>query len=171
MRKRKKLILLPILLFFGLLYCAQVGWSANPMAVKSLKGKKKSEAKEEVQIPKNLSGDQIDGFMATLSDQQARRLLIEELKKKAAAEAATAGAGGSSDRGSSLRQFVDQADSTADEVLKRLEGIFRGSASVLSQPRGLIAILSDNKGTVSLVMTFLGLIALIGAGLLGVCRN
>ena len=167
MRKQKKLILLPILLFFGLLYCAQVGWSANPMAVKSLKGKKKSEAKEEVQIPKNLSGDQIDGFMATLSDQQARRLLIEELKKKAAAEAATAGAGGSSDRGSSLRQFVDQADSTADEVLKRLEGIFRGSASVLSQPRGLIAILSDNKGTVSLVMTFLGLIALIGAGLLG----
>jgi small-conductance mechanosensitive channel len=167
MRKQKKLILWSILLFFGLLYWAQVGWSANPMAVKSLKGKKKSEAKEEVQLPKHLSGDQIDGFMATLSDQQARRLLIEELKKKAAAEEATAGGGDSSGRGSSVRQFVDQADSTADAVLKRLVGIFRGSASVLSQPRALIAILSDNKGTASLLMTFLGLIALIGIGLLG----
>lgn len=167
MRKHKRLILLSIIFFSGLLYCAQVGWSANPMAAKSLKGKKKPEAKEEVQLPKQLSGDQIDSFMAALSDQQVRRLLIEELKKKAAAEAVTAGAGESSDRGSSLRQFVDEADAGASAIFKRIRGIFRQSASVLSQWRALIALLSDNKGTVSLLITFVGLIALIGAGLLG----
>jgi hypothetical protein len=167
MRKPKILVSLSVLFFFGLLCCAQVGWSANPMAVKSIKSKKKSEAKEEVQLPKHLSGDQVDAFMAALSDQQARRLLIEELKKKAAAEAVTAEAGEQASRGSSVRQIVDQADSTADAVLKRLEGIFRGSASVLSQWRALIGILSDYKGTASLLMTCLGLIALIGAGLLG----
>ncbi len=86
MRSNKRFILLPILFFFGLLYCAQVGWAANPLAVKASKGKKKSEAKEEAQLPKQLSGDQIDAFMATLSDQQVRRLLIEELKKKAEEE-------------------------------------------------------------------------------------
>jgi hypothetical protein len=146
MRKHKTLILWSIIFFCGLLYCAQVGWTANPLAVKSPKGKKKSEAKEEVQLPKHLSGDQVDGFMATLSDQQARRLLIEELKKKAAAEAVTAGDTESSGRGSSVRQFVDQADSTAAAVVKRIGGIFRGSASVLAQPRALIGILSDDKG-------------------------
>ena len=93
MRKHKILTLLSILFFLGLPYWAQVGWSANPMAVKSLKGKKKSEAKEEVQLPKNLSGDQIDGFMATLSDQQTRRLLIEELKKRAEEQTVAAEAG------------------------------------------------------------------------------
>ncbi|MEJ2363614.1 MAG: mechanosensitive ion channel family protein [Deltaproteobacteria bacterium] len=167
MRKQKKLILWSILLFFGLLYCAQVGWSANPMAIKSLKGKKKSETKEEVQLPEDLSGDRIDGFMATLSDQQARRLLIEELKKKATAEAVTAGAGESSERGSSLRQFVDEADAGASAIFKRIRGIFRESASVVSQWRALIALLSDKQGTVSLLITLVGLIGLIGAGLLG----
>ena len=167
MRKHKTLTLLSIIFFSGLLCCAQVGWSANPMAVKSLKGKKKPEAKEEVQLPKQLSGDQIDSFMATLSDQQVRRLLIGELKKKAAAEAVTAGAGESSNRGSSLRQIVDEADTGASAIYKRIRGIFRESASVLSQWRALIALLSDNQGIVSLLITFGGLIGLIGAGLLG----
>ncbi len=38
----------------------------------------------------------------------------------------------------------------------------------MSQRRALIGLLSDGKGTASLLMTFVGLIALIGTGLLGV---
>jgi len=168
MPKHLRFILLSILFFFGLLYCAQVGWAANPLAVKAAKGKKKSEAKEEVQPPKELKGDQIDSFMATLSDEQVRRLLIEELKKKAEQEKLTAQAGQYAERGSGLRQVFDEADAGASAIFTRIRRIFRESASVLSQPRALIALLSDNKGTVSLLMTFVGLIALIGAGLLGV---
>ena len=79
MPKHLRFILLSILFFFGLFYCAQLGWAANPLAVKAAKGKKKSAAQEEVQLPKNLSGDQIDGFMATLSDQQVRRVLFRSV--------------------------------------------------------------------------------------------
>ncbi len=166
MRSHNRLILLLILFFFGLLYFAQVGWAANPQAVKALKDKKKSEANKEVLLPKQLSGDQIDAFMAALSDQQVRRLLIEELKKKAEQEALTAKTGQDTERGSGLRQIFDEADSGASAISKRIRGIFRESASVLSQWRALIGLLSDGKGTASLLMTFVGLIALIGAGLL-----
>lgn len=37
-------------------------------------------SQETVQVPENLDNDQIDSFMATLSDAQVRRLLIEELQ-------------------------------------------------------------------------------------------
>jgi len=168
MRKRNKWILLSIPFFFWLLYCTQVGWAVNPLAVKAAKGKKKSEAKEEVQPPKELKGDQIDAFMATLSDEQVRRILIEELKKKAEEEKVTAKTGQYTERGSRLRQLFDEADSGASAIFTRIGRIFRESASVSSQPRALIALLSDNKGTAALVMTFAGLIALIGAGLFGV---
>ena len=43
-------------------------------------------AEETVQVPQNLDGDQIDSFMATLSDAQVRRLLIQELKEEATRE-------------------------------------------------------------------------------------
>jgi small-conductance mechanosensitive channel len=162
------LILLSIPFFFWLLYWTQVGWAVNPLAVKAAKGKKKSEAKEEVQPPKQLSGDQIDAFMATLSDEQVRRLLLEELKKKAEEEKVTPQTGQYAERGSGLRQVFDEADSGASAIFTRTRRIFRESASVLSQPRALIALLSDSRGTAALVMTFAGLIALIGAGLLGV---
>ncbi len=107
-------------------------------------------------------------FMATLSDQQVRRLLIEELKKKAEEEAVTAQTGQQTERGSGLRQIFDETDAGASAIFKRIRGIFRESASVLSQRRALIGLLSDGKGTASLLMTFVGLIALIGTGLLGV---
>ncbi|MGD9045120.1 MAG: mechanosensitive ion channel [Desulfobacterales bacterium] len=43
---------------------------------------------ETLQVPENLEGDQIDSFLATLSDAQVRRLLIQELKKEASRELA-----------------------------------------------------------------------------------
>jgi len=160
-----RLIFLSILFFFGLLYCAQVGWAANPQAVKAIKDKKTSEAKEEAQPPEQLSGDQIDSFMATLSDEQVRRLLIEELKKKAEERTVTTEAGEPTDRGSWLRQIFDEADGQASGIFRRIRGIFRGSAAVLSQPRALIGLLTDGKGTAGLLLTLVGLAAVIGAGL------
>ncbi|MCG6982123.1 MAG: mechanosensitive ion channel family protein [Deltaproteobacteria bacterium] len=168
MGKSKRFILLSILFFCGLFYCAQLGWAANPLAVKAAKGKKKSEAQAEVKPPEKLTGDQIDGFMATLSDQQVRRLLIEELRKKAEQEKATAQTGQYAERGSGLQQVFDEADAAASAIFTRIRRIFRESASVLSQPRALIALLSDDKGTASLLLTFVELIGLIGVGLLGV---
>jgi len=168
MRNHKKLIIYSTLIFLCLLIWGQTTWALTPQQLKKLKGKEKAGTTEEVKSPENIPSDQIDAFMATLSDEQVRRLLIEELKKKAEAEKATAQTGQYAERGSGLRQVFDEADTGASAIFTRIRRIFRESASVLSQPRALIALLSDNKGTVSLLMTFVELIALIGAGLLGV---
>ena len=43
-------------------------------------------AGETIQVPEDLDSDQINSFLATLSDAQVRRLLIQELKKEASRE-------------------------------------------------------------------------------------
>ncbi|MGD8434744.1 MAG: hypothetical protein PVI73_11590, partial [Syntrophobacterales bacterium] len=80
------LILLTLLFFWG-----QPAWTVTPQQLKMMKGKEKTETAEEVKPPEQLPGDQIDAFMATLSDEQVRRLLIEELKRKAEQEITAAG--------------------------------------------------------------------------------
>ena len=156
------LILLTLLFFWG-----QFSWAVTPQQLKMMKGQKKGEATEEVQPSEQLPGDQIDAFMATLSDEQVRRLLIEELKRKAEQENLAAGAektaAGKDSLG--LGAIIDEADADAAAVFKRIKGIFRGSAFVLSQPRALIGLLTDGKGTGVLLMAFFGLITVIGAGL------
>ncbi|MBW2625797.1 MAG: mechanosensitive ion channel family protein, partial [Deltaproteobacteria bacterium] len=110
--------------------------------------------------------DQIGAFMATLSDEQVRRLLIEELKKRAEEESLTAGFEEPTDAAGPIGSFIGKADAEASMIFKRIKGIFRGSTFVLSQPRALIGLLTDGKGTGALLMAFFGLIAVIGAGLL-----
>jgi len=57
-----------------------MGWAQVP-------GKMKAKAPpKEDKIPADLAPDQVDGYLAGLSDEQARKLLAAELKKKAAAK-------------------------------------------------------------------------------------
>ncbi|MEE9122443.1 MAG: mechanosensitive ion channel family protein [Syntrophobacteria bacterium] len=153
------------LILLSLLFWGQPAWAITPQQLKMMQGQKKGEATEEVQQPEQLPSDQIDSFMATLSDEQVRRLLIEELKKRAEERSLAAGPEKTTDRGGAIGAAFDEADEEASMIFKRIKGIFRGSASVLSQPRALIGLLSDGKGSGGLLMTFVGLIALIGAGL------
>jgi small-conductance mechanosensitive channel len=168
MRTKVKSTTILTVVFLGLLFFwGQPAWAVTPQQLKMMKGQKKGKATEEVQPPEQLPSDQIDAFMATLSDEQVRRLLIEELKKKAEQEIMAAGpeeAGKTDALG--LGALFDEADADTAAVYKRIKGIFRGSASVLSQPRALIALLTDDKGTGTLVLTLVGLLAIIGAGLL-----
>jgi len=165
MRPPFKLIICSTLIFLGLLILGQSTWAVTPQQLKKVQGKEKTETTEAVQPPEKISGDQIDGFMATLSDEQVRRLLIEELKKKAEGETLLTETDQQAVRGSGLRQILDEADGQASGIFRRIRGIFRGSAAVLSQPRALIGLLTDNEGTAALFMTFGWLFALIGAGL------
>jgi small-conductance mechanosensitive channel len=162
----KATVILAVILLTLLFLWGQHAWAVTPQQLKMMQGQKKGEATEEVQPPEQLPGDQIDALMATLSDQQVRRLLIEELKKRAEEQSLTAGAKEHGDHVGHIGSLIGQADAEAAVVYKRIRGIFRGSAFVLSQPRGLIGILTDGKGTAGLLMAFVGLIAVIGAGLL-----
>jgi hypothetical protein len=62
---------------------------------------------ETVQVPENLDNDQINSFLATLSDAQVRRLLIEELKKEAGREATEGEPEAKTDGLSGLIQKID----------------------------------------------------------------
>ncbi|MCK5485116.1 MAG: hypothetical protein KAI86_02820, partial [Desulfobacterales bacterium] len=163
----KATVILTVILLTLLFFWGQPAWAVTPQQLKMMQGQKKGEAKEEVQPPEQLPGDQIGAFMATLSDEQVRRLLIEELKRKAEQEIMAAGpekAAGKTDA-LGLGALFDEADMEAAVVYKRIRGIFRGSNFVLSQPRALIGLLTDGKGIGALLMAFFGLIAVIGAGL------
>jgi small-conductance mechanosensitive channel len=163
--KVKTTVILAVILLTLLFFWGQPAWTVTPQQLKMMQGQKKGEATEEVQQPEQLPSGQIDSFMATLSDQQVRRLLIEELKKRAAEESLSAGFEEPTDTAGPVGSFIHKADAEASMIFKRIRGIFRESASVLSQPRGLIGLLTDDKGTAALLMAFFGLIAVIGAGL------
>jgi small-conductance mechanosensitive channel len=153
------LILLTLLFFWG-----QSAWALTPQQLKMIEGQKKGEATEEVQPPEQLPGDQIDAFMATLSDEQVRRLLIKELQRKAEQDIMAAGPE-KAEKKYGVGVLFDEADADVAAIYKRIRGIFRGSAAVLSQPRALIGLLTDGMGTGALLLTFVGLLAVIGAGL------
>jgi len=166
--KFKSTVILTVVLLGLLLFWGQPAWAVTPQQLKMMQGQKKGEATEEVQQPEQLPSDQIDSFMATLSDEQVRRLLIEELKRKAEQEIMAAGPEKAAKKTDALGlgALFDEADMEATVIFKRIRGIFRGSAAVLSQPRALIGLLTDGKGTGALLLTIVGLFALIGAGLL-----
>jgi small-conductance mechanosensitive channel len=169
--KVKSTVILTVVLLTLLFFWGQFAWAVTPQQLKMMKGQKKGEATEEVQPevqpPEQLPSDQIGAFMATLSDEQVRRLLIEELRRKAEQEIIAAGPEKTEKTDAlGLGALFDEADMEAAVVYKRIRGIFRGSAFVLSQPRALIGLLTDGKGTGALLLTIVGLFALIGAGLL-----
>jgi small-conductance mechanosensitive channel len=155
------LILLTLFFLWG-----QFAWAVTPQQLKMMKGKEKAETTAEIQPPEQLPSGQIDAFMATLSDEQVRRLLIEELKRKAEQESIAAGPEKTEKTDAlGLGALFDEADADTAAVYKRIRGIFRGSAAVLSQPRALIGLLTDGMGTGALFLTLVGLLAVIGAGL------
>ncbi|MHC1741590.1 MAG: mechanosensitive ion channel domain-containing protein [Syntrophobacteraceae bacterium] len=74
-----------VLLGCVLLFSASAGWAQGL-------GKMKSKAApKEATVPEDLAPEKVDGFLAGLSDEQARKLLAGELKKKAAERAGKTG--------------------------------------------------------------------------------
>jgi small-conductance mechanosensitive channel len=67
--------------------------AASPMALKAVSGKEKgseSESVKAVELPANLDTAEIERIMATMSDDQVRRLLLHELRKQAQKQAKSA---------------------------------------------------------------------------------
>jgi len=132
MRKHIKSAVILSLVLTSLLFWGQRDSTWSQQQVKGLKGSKKAEAVEEVRVPEKLPGDRIDSFVATLSDEQVRRLLLEELQKRAVQAATTSEKEQSAGRGSILGTFFVEADGKASASFRRIQRIFRGSAAILS---------------------------------------
>lgn len=94
-------------------------------------GKVKSKAPpaKEVTVPENLPAGKVDGFLAGLSDEQARKLLGDELRKKAAAASDKAGKAHTlgEERGIVFAFFA--AQKTLSALSGQIVGILSGAES------------------------------------------
>ena len=70
-----------------LLLLSSAAWAQNPLKLKAGKKQATVKTEENITLPEHLGAENIDRFMAGLSDEQVRRLLINELKLQAQQEA------------------------------------------------------------------------------------
>ena len=61
-------------------------WAKNPALFGAGGSKKEQKAAPAAQLPANLTPGQVDHYLTTLSDEQARQALAQELKEKTAAK-------------------------------------------------------------------------------------
>ena len=157
---RKSLFFL--LMVFVLVIC--LSKPAIPQTAGVLVGKAKktdtTELQPEVQIPKGLSADEVDTYLAGLSDQQARQILARQLKQEAAANSI-------SDVPGDVAQ-VDPADQLFHKLTLGATVILDHIASVYSSKKEgsinwqtIFNRLSGGRGVGHILLTLL-----IGAGII-----
>jgi small-conductance mechanosensitive channel len=116
------ILIMSVLLIFG-----NTVKAANAKQLKLLTGKEKKQPTEEVQLPEKLDSEQIDAFLATLSDEQVRRLLIQELQEKAALEAAEKGQ--EEERGH-LTEIIHDMKRIVSHARDRIRFLMSGASAV-----------------------------------------
>lgn len=110
-----------------LLACLHL-WITVPCGAQSMKGMKpKSAAPKEDKLPGDLKPDQVDGYLAGLSDEQARKVLKAELRKDAEARASKGEKAlvGTRDRGITAGFF--EARGALSELFGRVGGVLEGA--------------------------------------------
>ena len=103
------------------------------------KSKNKNASAEDVQLPEKIDSQNIDAYMAALSDEQVRRLLIEALRKQAAEE---------------------NAEAKPEEDIGLVAGVIQNSNELLQKLRERIAFLRSGAtaapAKVPSIFTYLG---------------
>ena len=125
-----------------LLIWAQPASTATQAQLKAFTGKKKTGDTEKVQLPKQLDSDQVDDFVAPLSDEQVRGLLIEELKRKAALEAAEKDQKNENEY-SGLAEFVNHMRGLFNFTRARVKFLMSGATAVDDHLPGAFAQLME----------------------------
>jgi moderate conductance mechanosensitive channel len=163
-RRVWKLWLLCSLTLVALLLSTAV-WAKSPALFGAGGGKKEQKAAPAAQPPANLTPGQVDHYLATLSDEQARQALAQELKEKGATKPSEARESMAVGRASPIGRLFFAATEGVSSGLERL----RTSASRAAESAGTLSsafeTITGGKGAGQLVMSVLGLLAIIGAGL------
>ncbi len=140
-------------------------WAKNPALFGAGGGKKEPKAAPAAQLPENLAPGQVDHYLATLSDEQARQALAKELREKAAAKPSEGHESFMIGRESPIGRLFMVATEGVSSGLERL----RTSSSRAAESAGTLSsafeTMTGGKGAGQLVMSVLSLLAIIGAGL------
>ena len=122
-----------------------------------------TETGQKTQIPQGLSPDEVDAYLAGLSDEQARQVLARKLKQEAAGNSASGVEGETTaEDGTPESIFHELADGTA-MVADRIGSFFSSDKSGSLKRGAILRRLSDGKGLGHLLLTlFIGFVIIAG---------
>jgi len=140
-------------------------WAKSPALFGAGGGKKEQKAAPATQPPASLTPGQVDHYLATLSDEQARQVLARELKEKAAAKPSEAPASLMIGRESPIGRLFMAATEEVSSGLERLRTSSSRAAESVGTLSSAFETMTGGKGAGQLVMSVLSLLAIIGAGL------
>ena len=100
----------------------------------------------EAKLPDNATPEQVDAFMAGLSDEQARKLLLERMRQEAESRAYAAEAGTQHPTDSGIGALFSSAEEATDALFTRLGTVFAGAENVPSGWTEASAKLTGGKG-------------------------
>ena len=125
----------------------------------------RTETGQEPQIPKGLSPDGVDAYLAGLSDVQARQVLARKLKQEAGDPRPGTEGDAAEDENTPSTIFYELA-SAASNVADQMASFFSGNESSSLKWGAIVNRLSGGKGVGHLLMTVLIGFVLIACGLL-----
>ncbi len=138
------------LLFFSV----PAGWSAKPPKAKAAPAKEIS--------PTELTEAEVDAYLATLTDEQARKALGQVLKQSAAQRSGSKESGGSWLK---IAPAFFGAAQKVNDAADQLRAYLASAAGETTRARELFATLSEQKAGGALLGRLAAVIAIIGCGL------
>ena len=139
-------------------------YSSGMAALAAKKKTAPADTVKDIQIPENLSPSEVDAYLASLDDKQARQVLAVKLKDEAARNAIVEAQGsGKRDRGR-LWNFFDNLEDNASIIEKRFYSSIFNIASGSEEWGAALDRLSDGKGSGRFLLTLLvgGVLIFIG---------
>jgi len=121
------------------------------------------------QLPENPSPEQVDAFMAGISDEQARRLLADKLKEESAARRKALQETGSTAAAGGLPGMLNTVEAALSALGQRIGNVFSGAETAPTNWPQAWAALTGGKGIGQLFIDLV-IIALIVVGGLGAER-
>ena len=149
------LLLLALVLFF-----AGSVWAANVPGVAKSQG---SDA--EIQIPENMTPEEVDAFLAGISDENTRQVLARKLKQEAAGNLSQGATGGSGEGEDISGHRFHDLTLRASLVLDQISSFFSAEREGAVKWDAIINRLSGGKGLNHLFLTVLIGLGVIACGI------
>jgi len=122
---------------------------------------KSKSTETEVQVPENMTPEEVDAYLAGISDEQARKVLASKLKQEAAAKSAAGAAGDEAGEEEAAEHFFHKLTLGASLVIDQIASFISAEEEGPVKWETIINRLSGGRGIGYLLLTLL-----IGAGII-----
>jgi moderate conductance mechanosensitive channel len=143
MRRRQRWFASGTIVFLMMAFVPSLAMAKPPKAPKLAPG---PAPLQEVKLPENATPEQVDAFLAGLSDEQARKLLAERLKREAEALPVSEEPSAKPGRASGIAALFGSAEDATAALSQRLGAVFAGAGTVSSGWPEAWARLTGGKG-------------------------